>query len=126
MRKLDGVDEDAVVHGHRASRLRLGERRMRAAAFAPSFSVTNMLVKSMPPSARPIGGISTSATSEADDGPERRTDDDANRHVEHVAAHDELFELTSASACSFEGPPEGGQLSRARRRGPWRGRRDLV
>ena len=88
----DGVDEEADVHRHGAGGFRVGERGVRSAAFAPALRVTKRFEKSTLPSSRPIGGMITSATSE-EMIPERCADDDADRHVDHVAPHREFLEF---------------------------------
>ena len=58
-KRIDRVDEEPVIDRHRAGRLGGGEGRKR-----PPLRVTKKSEKSMPPSARPIGGMMRSLTSE--------------------------------------------------------------
>ena len=88
------VEEQPEVQGHGAGRLarRRGSYTV-AAALLPSFSTMNRFAKSTLPSASPIGGMITSSTSDFTIAPNARADDDADREVEHVAAHRERLEF---------------------------------
>ena len=57
------------------------------------FSVMKILVKSMPPTARPMSGVKRSLTRLLTTAVKRDADDDADGEVDDIAAHDEGAEL---------------------------------
>jgi hypothetical protein len=77
-----------------------------------------MLMKSMPPTSRPMSGVKMSFYQAVDDGGEGDPDDDADRQIDHIAAHDESFEFIDppgpadaerycSSFAHDESPPRG-------------------
>ena len=88
----DGIDEHAVVDGHRACRLRVGQQCVgpsRGACLEQDEEVGEIHIAQQ----QADGRHDDIVNQRLDDSTEGSADDDAHGHVNHVATHDEFFEL---------------------------------